>query len=67
MSLSASRWSSSLLSELKLKILVVDVSFCFSISKESIVDVEAVVKKVDEKIESCSQQDVELHVSQVRK
>ena len=66
MSLSASRWSSSLLSELKLKISVVDVLFCFSISKESIVDVEAVVKKVDEKIESCSQQDVELHVSQVR-
>ena len=56
-----------MLSELKLKILVVDVLFCFSISKESIVDVEAVVKKVDEKIESCSQQDVELHVSQVRK
>ena len=67
MSLSASRWSSSLLSELKLKISVVDVLICFSISKESIVDVEAVVKKVDEKIESCSQQDVELHVSQVRK
>ena len=39
----------------------------FSISKESIVDVEAVVKKVDEKIESCTQQDVELHVNQVRK
>ena len=38
----------------------------FSISKESIVDVEAVVKKVDEKIESCTQQDVELHVKQVR-
>ena len=66
MSLSASRWSSSLLSELKLKISVVDVLICFSISKESIVDVEAVVKKVDEKIESCTQQDVELHVSQVR-
>jgi hypothetical protein len=31
------------------------------------VDVEAVVKKVDEKIESCTQQDVELHVKQVRK
>ena len=40
--------------------------FNFSISKESIVDVEAVVKKVDEKIESCTQQDVELHVKQVR-
>merc|ERR1711892_830217 len=41
------------------------VKFIAHISKESIVDVEAVVKKVDEKIESCSQQDVELHVSQV--
>ena len=40
--------------------------FNFSISKGSIVDVEAVVKKVDEKIESCTQQDVELHVKQVR-
>ena len=40
--------------------------FNFSISKESIVDVEAVVKKVDEKIESCTQQDVELHIKQVR-
>jgi hypothetical protein len=38
----------------------------FSISKESIVDVEAVVKKIDETIESCTQQDVELHVNQVR-
>jgi len=41
------------------------VKFIAHISKESIVDVEAVVKKVDEKIESCTQQDVELHVSQV--
>merc|ERR1711892_85606 len=41
------------------------VNFIAHISKESIVDVEAVVKKVDEKIESCTQQDVELHVSQV--
>lgn len=28
-------------------------------------DVEAVVKKVSDKIESCTQQDVELHVTQV--
>jgi len=41
------------------------VKFIAHISKESIVDVEAVVKKVDEKIESCSQQDVELYVKQV--
>ena len=41
------------------------VKFASHISKESIVDVEAVVKKVNEKIESCTQQDVELHVSQV--
>ena len=41
------------------------VKFASHVSKESIVDVEAVVKKVGEKIESCTQQDVELHVSQV--
>jgi len=38
---------------------------CDSITKESIIDVEGTVQKVDAKIESCSQQDVELHVSQV--
>ena len=41
------------------------VKFVSHISKESIVDVEAVVEKVEEKIESCSQQEVELHVRQV--
>jgi len=41
------------------------VKFIAHISKESIIDVEAVVKKVDEKVESCSQQDVELYVQQV--
>ena len=44
---------------------LIKILLSFSISKESIVDVEAVVKKVDEKIESCTQQDVELHVKQV--
>jgi len=41
------------------------VKFIAHVSKESIIDVEAVVKKVGEKIESCSQQDVELYVQQV--
>jgi len=41
------------------------VKFIAHISKESIVDVEAVVKKVEEKVESCTQQDVELYVNQV--
>ncbi len=36
-----------------------------SLTKESIIDVEAVVKKVEQKIESCSQQDVELHLERV--
>ena len=38
---------------------------CGSITKESIIDVEGTVQKVNTKIDSCSQQDVELHVSQV--
>jgi hypothetical protein len=38
----------------------------YSISRESIIDVEAEVVKVEEKIESCSQQDIELHVTQVQ-
>ena len=37
----------------------------FSVSKESIIDVEGVVQKTDIKIESCTQQDTELHVEQV--
>jgi len=41
------------------------VKFAAHISKESIVDVKAVVTKVEEKIESCTQQDVELHVKEV--
>lgn len=36
-----------------------------SITKESIVDVEAFVRTVEQKIESCSQQDVELHIERV--
>ena len=39
--------------------------FFFSIPKESIVDVQAQVKKSPEKIEGCTQKDVELHVKQI--
>jgi len=41
------------------------IKFTAHISKESIVDVEAEVVKAAEKIESCSQQNIELHVHQV--
>jgi aspartyl-tRNA synthetase len=41
------------------------IKFVSNITKESIIDVEGTLTKVDAKIESCSQQDVELHVSQV--
>ena len=36
-----------------------------SISKESIVDVNAEVKKAPEKIDGCSQKDIELHVKEI--
>jgi aspartyl-tRNA synthetase len=38
------------------------VRFVAAITKESIIDVEGVVRAVPSKIESCSQQEVELHV-----
>ncbi|XP_038645852.1 aspartate--tRNA ligase, cytoplasmic [Scyliorhinus canicula] len=41
------------------------VKFAANISKESIVDVEGIVRKVDQKIESCSQRDVELHIEKI--
>ncbi|KAK7939997.1 hypothetical protein WMY93_003323 [Mugilogobius chulae] len=41
------------------------VKFAANITKESIVDVEAVVRRVEQKIESCSQQDVELHIERI--
>jgi len=41
------------------------IKFISKISKESIIDVEAVVKKADEKIESCTQQNIELEVVKV--
>lgn len=41
------------------------VKFCTGITKESIIDVYGQVKKVDKKIESCTQDDVELHIEQI--
>lgn len=37
----------------------------FSISKESILDVEGFIRASPQKIESCSQQNVEMHVTKV--
>ena len=37
----------------------------YSVPKESIVDVQAEVKKVPQKIDGCTQKDVELHVKQI--
>nr|XP_002125902.1 aspartate--tRNA ligase, cytoplasmic [Ciona intestinalis] len=41
------------------------VKFCANISKESIVDVYGVVKKVEQKVESCTQDDVEIHIGKI--
>ena len=37
---------------------------CFSVEKESIVDVKGTVKRAYVEVASCSQSDVELHVNQ---
>ncbi|XP_060596311.1 aspartate--tRNA ligase, cytoplasmic-like [Ruditapes philippinarum] len=41
------------------------IKFVAGINKESIIDVEGYVKTVTQKVESCTQQDVELHADQV--
>uniref|UniRef100_A0A8B9BQT7 Aspartate--tRNA ligase, cytoplasmic n=1 Tax=Anser brachyrhynchus TaxID=132585 RepID=A0A8B9BQT7_9AVES len=41
------------------------VKFAANINKESIVDVEGVVRKAHQKIGGCTQQDVELHVQKI--
>ena len=48
-----------------LKHFIIRFILC-SISKESIVDVEGTIQKVDQKIQSCSQTDVEIVVTKVR-
>lgn len=41
------------------------VKFAANITKESIIDVEGVIARVPQPIESCTQKDVELHIEQV--
>eukprot|EP01137_Pigoraptor_chileana_P004562 Opistho-2@46364 len=41
------------------------VKFAGNLSKESLVDIEGVVTKADQKIEKCTQQDVEIHVEKM--
>ncbi|XP_034280228.1 aspartate--tRNA ligase, cytoplasmic isoform X2 [Pantherophis guttatus] len=41
------------------------VKFAANINKESIVDIEGVIRKVPNKIGSCTQQDVELHIQRI--
>ncbi|XP_072174108.1 aspartate--tRNA ligase, cytoplasmic-like isoform X1 [Diadema setosum] len=41
------------------------VKFASNITKESIVDVEGVIARVPQPIESCTQKDVELHIEQI--
>lgn len=41
------------------------VKFAANVTKESIIDVEGIVRTVEQKIESCSQADVELHIEQL--
>ncbi|XP_065052633.1 aspartate--tRNA ligase, cytoplasmic-like [Rhopilema esculentum] len=41
------------------------VKFATNITKESIIDVEGVIKSVDPKVQSCSQDDVEVHVEKI--
>ncbi|XP_060593999.1 aspartate--tRNA ligase, cytoplasmic-like isoform X1 [Ruditapes philippinarum] len=41
------------------------IKFVAGINKESIIDVEGYVRTVTQKVESCTQQDVELHAEQV--
>ncbi|ESO94292.1 hypothetical protein LOTGIDRAFT_118845 [Lottia gigantea] len=41
------------------------IKFAASINKESIIEVEGFIRTVDQKIEACSQQDVELHAEQI--
>lgn len=41
------------------------LKFIGGISKESIVDIEGIVRKTDQPILSCSQQDAEIHIEKV--
>jgi aspartyl-tRNA synthetase len=41
------------------------VKFSASVSKESLINIHGTVRKVETKVESCSQQDVEVHVDEI--
>ncbi|XP_070175500.1 aspartate--tRNA ligase, cytoplasmic-like isoform X2 [Littorina saxatilis] len=59
------KWTVQALSAVGDRVSKQMVKFIAGITKESIIDVEGFVRKVGQKIESCSQQDVELHAEQV--
>ena len=42
-----------------------NVVHIYRINKESIIDVEGYVRTVSQKVEACTQQDVELHAEEV--
>lgn len=44
---------------------MIKYEYIYSITKESIVDIEAEVVTVPQKVESCTQQEVELSVKQI--
>ncbi|XP_062588514.1 aspartate--tRNA ligase, cytoplasmic-like [Saccostrea cucullata] len=59
------KWTVQALAAVGDKISKQMIKFIASIHKESIVDVEGFVRKVEQGVESCTQQDVELHCVQV--
>ncbi|XP_050404262.1 aspartate--tRNA ligase, cytoplasmic [Patella vulgata] len=59
------KWSIQALLSVGDKVSKQMIKFAASINKESIVDVEGLVRTVNKKIESCSQTDVELHAEQI--
>ncbi|XP_076456019.1 aspartate--tRNA ligase, cytoplasmic-like isoform X2 [Babylonia areolata] len=59
------KWSVQALTSVGDKVSKQMVKFIAGVTKESIVDVEGIVRTVAKKVESCTQQDVELHAEQV--
>ncbi|KAL8592566.1 Aspartate--tRNA ligase, cytoplasmic [Nucella lapillus] len=59
------KWSVQALTSVGEKVSKQMVKFIAGVTKESIVDVQGIVRAVDKKVEACTQQDVELHAEQV--
>ncbi|XP_050421963.1 aspartate--tRNA ligase, cytoplasmic [Adelges cooleyi] len=59
------QWSVQVLAVVSETISKQFIKFCSNISKESIVDIKGNVTKTPTKIDSCSQQDVELHIEEL--